>query len=1158
MQILAKVKMRMKKRLICLLLSSSLTASMTTPYSNLQIIYANQCSTQKQISAMNTSGITVTKSNTTVTIRDTVSSSLDDTYLTSTNFSAEQLATIASASTIIFDCSKEIQITGCVLKNYTVLKTIIVKAPKITGSEIYFSCPNVTSLIFDGSLSSQLYCNENVTITLNGEDNVIKSSISILAPNSSLIINGKTKFMGSLIMGSPNRGALDRSVPSITINADVTFSSSYTFSAVQNTFYCCTIDNLYIKKDPAKYIHFENNMRFGNTVNINNLYLDYTADDSTISAKNSLSLASSSDAQLQIGSIYFTNPNCNYTSLNLQNITGIDSKSIQIYGYGGAIAYNNNGKKVLSKDMFEDYAVGYGNYNNYIKDIQVDASTLPANVNLKKGENSTTCSFKDLGVSATYLNAESPADGSTYTKQLVQQTTEKATDTADSAYKYAIYVPVSCNPVTSSDEYVYEADNTQYSLLKQDNCTFPSGTYNYYIEVGGIFKKYSITVNPCKIEEIAEVTFSDGAGSQLVGSTLTKEQISVKVRYTNDNNLYTLTEDEYSLENATIFKEGNNTVEVIVPRKNNTSLIKELTVTGYTDTVTGYNAACTDNRTEMRAYTKLTTKDVKLTNVTYSNPNHPATANVYNGFSFIANGEKTDTIEIQPGNNSISIEYGGHIVENAIQITGYIPESYDVISDYHNMYIGTCLTVGNVHLENVVYNNSQKTKEDYVEKGFHFIVDGKVVDKVDITKETNIIGITYNGRTMDNAIIINGIVNDIEKITAEYIGPTMYEGMTVATNSAIIRITAIHTDKSITVSTTQLDVIFDTTYHIRANEKNEIEVYYQGIPCGSMIIYGEKDKVKEITNVSYIGSKTALNYDISDFCITAFYSSGRTRNTVSEPDIAKDFSLTTNDVTTTRKILSIAYTNADEKSAQTMVELDGTNTVVSFKNVTSTTTPTMTPDNTTATPQPPTATPTNPSDSAVPTDTPHNTSTPTLSAEPTVTPSQPATKPPVTVKKGQTYTANNIQYKVLSLKGKKGTVAMIGHKKNVKTADIKKKPSIGKYTFQVTTISKNAFKNCNTLKGSIQLPDTITSIGDNAFYNCKNITKVTIPSNVTSIGKSAFQNCKKLKLVYFKSAKVKKIGAKAFFSNKSGRTFSIPKKKGSYFQKLLIKGKQYN
>ena len=241
-----------------------------------------------------------------------------------------------------------------------------------------------------------------------------------------------------------------------------------------------------------------------------------------------------------------------------------------------------------------------------------------------------------------------------------------------------------------------------------------------------------------------------------------------------------------------------------------------------------------------------------------------------------------------------------------------------------------------------------------------------------------------------------------------------------------------------------------------------------------------------------------------------------------------------------------------------MVELDGTNTVISFKNVTSTTTPTMTPDNTTATPQPPTATPTNPSDSAVPTDTPHNTSTPTLSAKPTVTPSQPATKPPVTVKKGQTYTANNIQYKVLSLKGKKGTVAMIGHKKNVKTADIKKKPSIGKYTFQVTTISKNAFKNCNTLKGSIQLPDTITSIGDNAFYNCKNITKVTIPGNVTSIGKSAFQNCKKLKLVYFKSAKVKKIGAKAFFSNKSGRTFSIPKKKGSYFQKLLIKGKQYN
>ncbi len=497
-----------------------------------------------------------------------------------------------------------------------------------------------------------------------------------------------------------------------------------------------------------------------------------------------------------------------------------------------------------------------------------------------------------------------------------------------------------------------------------------------------------------------------------------------------------------------------------------------------------------------------------------------------NQFSNISNKNTTSSAELSASQSSLinkstttlstATNYNGKIVKNAIEHTDSIPESYTAVSDYRNMYIGTYLSVENVHLENVVYNDNQKTKEDYVKNGFHFIVDGKTTDRVEITKNTNVIGVTYKGCTIDNAIIINGIVNDIEQITANYAGPTLYDGMTVATNSAVICLTVVHTNKTISVFTTQFDILFDSNYRIKANEKNEIEVYYQGIPCGPMTIYGQKDTIKQITNIDYIGSKTALNYLISDFCITASYTSGRVRNTTDEPDIAKDFSLTTNSVTATRKLLSLSYTNYNAKKEEIIIELDNLNHVVAFTDATPSPTPTATPGQ------------------------------------------SPVPETPTPLKKGQTYTIDNIKYKLLTIKGKSGTVAIVGHKSNVKASNLKKKITIKDYCFQVTSISKNAFKNCKTLKGTISIPDTVTYIGDYAFYNCKNITKVTIPANVSTIGKGTFQNCKKLKLVYFKSAKIKKIGQKAFFSNKKGRTFSIPKKKGAYFQKLLIKNKQYN
>ena len=83
------------------------------------------------------------------------------------------------------------------------------------------------------------------------------------------------------------------------------------------------------------------------------------------------------------------------------------------------------------------------------------------------------------------------------------------------------------------------------------------------------------------------------------------------------------------------------------------------------------------------------------------------------------------------------------------------------------------------------------------------------------------------------------------------------------------------------------------------------------------------------------------------------------------------------------------------------------------------------------------------------------------------------------------------------------------------------------YTYPVTTIGTEAFKNCSNLQ-SVTLPNSITSISTDAFYYCTklgsinlpeglqtiytdafrycNLTSVTIPSTVTTIYKNAFQN----------------------------------------------------
>lgn len=106
------------------------------------------------------------------------------------------------------------------------------------------------------------------------------------------------------------------------------------------------------------------------------------------------------------------------------------------------------------------------------------------------------------------------------------------------------------------------------------------------------------------------------------------------------------------------------------------------------------------------------------------------------------------------------------------------------------------------------------------------------------------------------------------------------------------------------------------------------------------------------------------------------------------------------------------------------------------------------------------------------------------------------------------------------------------------------------------TLPKNKKITSATIPATVKLKGItykVTSIQKNAFKNCKKLKKVTIGKNIKSIGKNAFYGCVKLKNITVKTTKLakKNIGSKAFAKLHKKLKVKVPKKKLKAYKKIF-------
>ena len=121
----------------------------------------------------------------------------------------------------------------------------------------------------------------------------------------------------------------------------------------------------------------------------------------------------------------------------------------------------------------------------------------------------------------------------------------------------------------------------------------------------------------------------------------------------------------------------------------------------------------------------------------------------------------------------------------------------------------------------------------------------------------------------------------------------------------------------------------------------------------------------------------------------------------------------------------------------------------------------------------------------------------------------------------------------------------------------------GNAVYQITSVQRAYTVKLVRLKKKVKafkVPDTVTyenrkyqvtEIAELALKGQGKLKKLTIGKNVAVIGKKACFGCKKLKKITIRSAKLKKIGKRAFTGTDRNLVIKVPKKQKQSYKKLF-------
>ena len=728
--------------------------------------------------------------------------------------------------------AKSITLEGSVFKNCYNLETITFDGPTTfsgnSGSGYNFDqCQKLNVVKFNKAVSFEDSCNftdttfqnadsKSVTVTfngtvtnrdtvfkqcniydlnLNGSNNQLSNNFLTNTSVTNLNVNGVTTFGQKAICFSSDANAV---ISNFNVNSSTSGTSSTTFE--KKAFYSLNIDsrtmitnftlngqcvfsdaalfhiviqNLYFNLDnrgDCKNISYQNDGdHLGYESRVHNLYFAYKKNTNTggeMMELNHFPLGDDTKTSLNCDAIYFLDPDFKY--IGGSDYNRCDGEKTIVYGYGGAVAYDDDGNLLSSYEMYQSWIKNKScNFHNYVSNADTLDYEIKNNI-VYLGENEDTVSYDfasetNLSVSATYdkdaINAP-VSDGSKVKLSIVNGSL------VSTNYNYRILEKNSSVSSSSKKVYAYNYNGAWYTPCTTSKVSLTEGTHDFLLEVAGIKHPFKIRVQKNAVQEITSIKSKTGDKLNLtVGEEVTKDMLVVTAKFDNGKTGI-LTDEQYEIDNSKV-TDAETLIQISSKVSATKTVTKSFTVYGYPKQIVSF--AATAAKENMPKDSVLHTSDVVLSAITYANPDTPVIDKVTDGFSFVVNGEEVQEVPIKLGENKISISYNGCVMKDIITINGTENTIVKVEATYTGNGVFENCTVDPANIKIVVYKESAETEGIVLDDPENITFGNYQI----VADQNNSVPVFYKGIAAENPILVPGLKDAVAELTTvQYKGDT--------------------------------------------------------------------------------------------------------------------------------------------------------------------------------------------------------------------------------------------------------------------------------------------------------------------------------------------------------------------------------------------------